>query len=369
MSISRNFIMSLACGALSCSAALQGQTPQPVERNALYLERIAAQQHVQPGQRHQADAAVETIERSMPSPERVEVRPMNASVANGAGRVVLGSANAAPSNAHVVPGSDKVKPENSAPANAHVILGSANVPPARANAAPAIAHVVPGSGKVRPARVHVVPEYAEAAASVKQAQSLVRPAAGNIPLHTVPGSRAVAGRPVVVQRALPASIAIEVRSANCPYVTLTPWAISKKGDYIELNDGSLWKVRHRNRKAVKKWNAGDAILIETGGFFSWYTYKLVNYSRNESVDAELSLMQGWQGRSAHHIIEVNPFDGYVRLEDGTIWRMSGRELADWHVHDDVIIAVNKDWFSQRYSYVLVNPRVQNRFIASFSLNL
>lgn len=328
MSKCRNLIIAIVLSALTMSVVLHGQSAQAAERNALYVERMAAQQHVQPGQRQQVSPTEETNVRNAPLPDRANAMPVQVPVANTTGRVIPGSNHAVPASAPVVPGH-----VNAAPARAH----AASIPAARP-------------------------------AAVKEVQAVVRPVV-EAPLHTVPGSRANMGRPVIVQRALPSSIAIDVRSANCPYVTVTPWAISKKGDYIELNDGSLWKVRHRNRKAVKKWGAGDAILIETGGFFSWYAYKLVNYTRNETADVELSLVQGWQGRSAHQIIEVNPFDGYVRLEDGSIWRMSSRELGDWHVHDDVIIAVNKDWFSQRYSYVLVNPRVKNRFIASFSLEL
>lgn len=238
------------------------------------------------------------------------------------------------------------------------------------------ARVLPGQGN-RPAAdaARVVPGANSRVLPGKEARAEARVVPGNnrvIPgsnattgARVIPGSRPLGQRPVVVQRSLPSTIVIDRRCAPCPYLTLTPYAISKKGDLIELDDGSVWEVRHRDRRSVKRWAPGDLIVIETGQFFSWSTYKLVNYSRHESVDVELSMNQGWGGRSSHWIVEVNPIQGYLRLEDGSIWRMSASELAQWRVNDDVILGLSKDWFSDQYTYVLINPRAKNRFIAIF----
>jgi len=185
--------------------------------------------------------------------------------------------------------------------------------------------------------------------------------------HMVVNTPVARQRPIVVHTPLPQTIIINQCSAVCPYVTLTPYAIAKKGNYIELTDGSVWKVRHRDRSKVKKWRSSDTIVIETANFFSWYAYNLVNYTRNESVDVELHLNDDRIGGTSHWIVEVNPYMGYVRLENGSVWRMSTSELVNWSQNDDVIIGLSKDWFSSRYDYILINPRAQGRFTATFEL--
>jgi hypothetical protein len=172
-------------------------------------------------------------------------------------------------------------------------------------------------------------------------------------------------RPIVMSRPLPPAVVIDRRSAAYLYATLAPYAISPKGDFIQLEDGSQWKVRHRYYRTVKRWSPNDAILIETGKFFTWSAYKLVNYTRGEFVDVEL-IEPMRSGALSHWITEINVYDGYLRLQDGSIWRMSANELLNWNVNDDVVIALSKDWFSSHSSYVLINPRAKNRLIAIFS---
>jgi hypothetical protein len=174
-------------------------------------------------------------------------------------------------------------------------------------------------------------------------------------------------RPLTVARQFPYAVTINQRSACYPYATLTPTTVTKKGDWIQLDDGSNWKVRHRDRRTVSQWKTGDAILIDSGKFFTWSTYSLVNFTRNQSIDVEL-IEPINNGTLCHWITEISPFEGYLRLQNGSIWRMSTRELLKWNVGDDVIIAISKNWFSNDYSYVLINPRAKNRLIAAFSLS-
>jgi hypothetical protein len=173
-------------------------------------------------------------------------------------------------------------------------------------------------------------------------------------------------RHVIVPRPLPQVIVIDRNSAAYSSAVLTPYFISRRGDSIQLDNGSSWAVRHRDRGTVRQWNTGDAIVIETGRFFSWSTYKLVNYTRNVSVDVELN-DPVCNGIMSHWVAEVNPFEGYLRLQDGSVWRMSTNELLNWQVNDDVIIALSKNFFSSSSSYVLINPRVKTRLVAVFSL--
>lgn len=172
-------------------------------------------------------------------------------------------------------------------------------------------------------------------------------------------------RPVILSRPIPQAVVIDNRSAAYGYATLAPYAISPKGDFVQLEDGSQWRVRHRHYKTIKRWSSNDAILIETGKFFTWSAYKLVNHTRGEFVDVEL-IEPIQQGSLSHWITEINPYEGFIRLQDGSYWRMSANELLNWNVNDDVIIALTKNWFSNQNSYVLINPKVKNRLIAIYS---
>ncbi len=173
-------------------------------------------------------------------------------------------------------------------------------------------------------------------------------------------------RPVIVPRPMPQVIVIDRNSAIYSSAVLTPYFISRRGDSLQLDNGSSWNVRPRDRKVVRKWNNGDAIVIETGRFFSWSTYKLVNYTLGVSVDVELNDTV-CNGMLSHWVAEINPFEGYLRLQDGSVWRMSTHELLNWQVNDDVIIALSKNFFSNNSSYVLINPRAKSRLVAVFSL--
>ncbi|MBA3238568.1 MAG: hypothetical protein H0T62_09525 [Parachlamydiaceae bacterium] len=174
-------------------------------------------------------------------------------------------------------------------------------------------------------------------------------------------------RPVIRARSLPPVILIDRRSESYGSATLTPNLISRKGDYIQLDDGSNWRVRHKDQKRVKNWKQEDLIVIETGQLFTWSIYKLVNYSRAESSDVEL-IQPTRNGLLSHWITEIHPFDGYLRLQDGSVWRMDTSELLNWHINDDVIIGLSKDLFSSHYSYILINPRAKTRLLATFNLS-
>lgn len=216
----------------------------------------------------------------------------------------------------------------------------------------------------KPIEKHVHRSVNSGVAIVPSAPQVIpRPAAYPVPIVNVVVQ--APQRPVIISRPLPQTVVIDRRSAAYPYATLTPYAISGKGDFIQLEDGSQWKVRHRHYSTVKRWGAGDAILIETGKYFTWSAYKLVNYSRGEFVDVEL-IEPVCNGLLSHWITEINLYEGYLRLQDGSIWRMSASELLNWSVNDDVAIALSKDWFSSHCSYVLINPRAKNRLIAIFT---
>ena len=170
-------------------------------------------------------------------------------------------------------------------------------------------------------------------------------------------------RPICVAKPLPKSIDMHPNSTRYPYAALTPLGPLKNENLLALDNGSHWKIRHRDLRTCKNWKKGDCILIESGKFFSWSTYQLVNHTRHESIDAELYTPIR-EGSLAHWIIAIHPYEGSLQLQDHSTWKIKSPNLAQWAIGDDVIIAITKNWFSNDYSYLLINPRTQNRLIVS-----
>lgn len=218
---------------------------------------------------------------------------------------------------------------------------------------------------VRPVISRVVKEE-QRIAIVPNISPQIMPQPAEYPIQVVNAEIHTPVRPIVISRPLPQTIVIDRRSAAYPYAALAPWAISPKGDFVQLEDGSRWKVRHRHYKTAKSWNATDVILIETGKFFTWSAYKLVNYTRGEFVDVDL-IEPTRNGTLSHWIAEIDVRKGYLRLQDGSTWYMSASELLNWNLNDDVMIALSKDWFSGHSSYVLINPRAKTRLFAILSI--
>ncbi|MGZ3632920.1 MAG: hypothetical protein ACXWM7_01145 [Parachlamydiaceae bacterium] len=204
--------------------------------------------------------------------------------------------------------------------------------------------------------------YLLAAASLATAMPFVpqraeRPSLANVSISTrLP-------RPICVAKPLPKSIDIHPRSTRYPFAALTPIGPLKNENFLSLDNGSHWKIRHRDLSTCKNWKKGDCILIEAGKFFSWSTYKLVNHTRHESIDAELYTPIR-EGSLAHWIIAIHPCEGSLQLQDHSTWKINSSDLAEWAVGDDVMIGITKNWFSNDYSYLLINPRTQNRLIVS-----
>lgn len=92
------------------------------------------------------------------------------------------------------------------------------------------------------------------------------------------------------KRSLPALIQLDNQCVAYKHLLLNLYAISPRGHVIELVDGSVWHVSSKSdRRKVRRWNYSDDIMIESSQYFIWTTYRLINFTRNESIEASMTV--------------------------------------------------------------------------------
>lgn len=172
--------------------------------------------------------------------------------------------------------------------------------------------------------------------------------------------RAVPGKPFLSTPHLVATAhspmlteAVYLRTSSYRGNALTPQAFSERGDFIQLNDNSYWKIRHRDRKTAKMWRSGDAITVETNSYFSWSRYKLINHTLGESI--AVKLFPSRNGSCKHKIVAIDFMNELIELEDRSVWKINPCNLRMWRLHDDVVIAIDTSNRSTVPCYVLINP--------------
>jgi hypothetical protein len=136
-----------------------------------------------------------------------------------------------------------------------------------------------------------------------------------------------------------------------------PISVTLNGDMVTLEDGSMWKVRIKDRYKTLDWLAGDSIIIlPNHSWFSSYYYVLLNQNTGSEVRVNLTLGPIYNGIYTHWIVAIDYYNEEMCLEDGTIWSISGSDystMKKWLVNDTIIIGVNDSWFSSKPN-ILIN---------------
>lgn len=147
-----------------------------------------------------------------------------------------------------------------------------------------------------------------------------------------------------------------------------PIAVSFKGDNVELEDGSIWKVSSNDRHMTLDWMTGDIIIIVPNHtWFSSYDYRLVNLNTGANVKVNLSLGPIYNGIYTHWILAIDYNKREVYLEDGSVWKMSWWDSSivdQWLPNDTVIIGINDGWFSGGNPNMLINVNMNDSAIGN-----
>lgn len=134
------------------------------------------------------------------------------------------------------------------------------------------------------------------------------------------------------------------------------------GDMVTLEDGSVWKVRSKDKYKTLDWIPGDSIVIlPNHSWFSSYYYVLLNQNTGAEVCVNLVLGPIYNGIYTHWVVAIDYYNQEVCLEDGSIWRISGGDystMKKWLVNDTIIIGVNDSWFSNKPN-ILINVNMLN----------
>ena len=138
--------------------------------------------------------------------------------------------------------------------------------------------------------------------------------------------------------------------------------VGSGGNTISTHDETVWLISPKTAKKASWWVAETPITITPNySWFSFYDYCLVNQITKESVEANLS--QGPLMKYALFIRRIDPYYGYIELEDNSQWKVdTGSRLYTWQIGQAILLGENSSWFGR--DYILVNINENNYMTAS-----
>lgn len=157
----------------------------------------------------------------------------------------------------------------------------------------------------------------------------------------------------------------EERVSNAAsFVTSHPGAahfatkVSYLGDFVDLNDGSVWYVRDCDRIRTLDWyNTDTIILTPNHAWFSRFDYCLRNLTTGAQVEVNMYQPPYYNGVYTLWITTIDLYNDKMCLSDGSIWNIAGYDhsmLKKWMPNDTVIIGINDGILSSVYPNTLVN---------------
>lgn len=136
-----------------------------------------------------------------------------------------------------------------------------------------------------------------------------------------------------------------------------PVSVSLFGDFVELEDGSIFTVRPEDRMYTLDWLITDTILILPGSTWAYYDYELVNTNTGVVVQVDLTVGPIYNGIYTHWIVGIDYYNHRICLEDGSLWDVlfwDRGKVDSWLVGDTVLIGVNDGWFNGSRPNILIN---------------
>jgi hypothetical protein len=147
------------------------------------------------------------------------------------------------------------------------------------------------------------------------------------------------------------------------------FGIKADGSEVIIEDESSWKVRKGYEKEVLNWATNDAIIIVQNDSYiaSWfygYDYKLINKTKNKTVEAKLNLLPKLPQYNQYTLVVTyfDPIRHELYLSDQTIWKIDPYDyhlLSQWLINDSIIVGSNlyKNWHSKQ-EFILINACIR-----------
>lgn len=132
---------------------------------------------------------------------------------------------------------------------------------------------------------------------------------------------------------------------------------------ITFQDKAVWQVHSWDKEVIKGWSQLDTVVIapNTNIFTRWsYPFKLINLDTKEIVKAKLKqkpvLIDPNIDIHVHWIESIDYIYGFVRLEDGSLWKIHSSDISDLQDFNDyniVIVGTNDGWFRASNPNILI----------------
>ncbi len=124
------------------------------------------------------------------------------------------------------------------------------------------------------------------------------------------------------------------------------------GDFVEMEDGSIWAVKEIDRAKVLDWRPSDVIAIAPNVYwFSDCPFCMINTATDAVVEVKLYANPLTNSPYTLNIVDIDYRSCRVYLSDNTYWMlpvMNRAKLNDWLIGDCVIVGTNIGFFADGY---------------------
>lgn len=152
-------------------------------------------------------------------------------------------------------------------------------------------------------------------------------------------------------------------------------SLQTNGEYLEFDDGSIWKVHPSYQYQLRKWHSGDTIEISqsTSDFRGNYRFWITNKTVNSYVLADIFQGPILDHYCTQHLANANQDLIYLSSGSGieTTWIADSRDaylVSQWKPGQTIIVGVNNSWFNWfSGSHILLYNVEKNNFIRARSL--
>jgi|GEM_PF-6940330 len=131
---------------------------------------------------------------------------------------------------------------------------------------------------------------------------------------------------------------------------------------VTIEDGSVWKVKNSDLYRLLNWQPNDFMFItQNKSWFSSYSYRLINHTTKESVEAFLYEGPVINGEFTNFVFAMDLDVGEIVFDDNTVWDLCEADYStyrNWAINDTIIIGINTGWRSE-YTHILINVNTDN----------
>ncbi|MDB6081541.1 MAG: hypothetical protein JWO53_813 [Chlamydiia bacterium] len=144
---------------------------------------------------------------------------------------------------------------------------------------------------------------------------------------------------------------------------------STKGLTLEIEDGSIFAIADSDQWKVSKWQKGAPISILPNHSWNSNEYIINNCDTGARAAAKLSQGPLFERHQTRYVSYINTATGEVLLDNGSLYKIASTladrsQFSKWQSGDNIITGENDAWWSNGYTYILINVATDSYVIAS-----